>query len=180
MALSIFDPATGTNDPNIGQTIQTENPFMKLLGDRNFINLLAGIGGRLDPKGVGGALGGATIAYTGAQAAQERAASNANAQNQQTKMLLDALDKHGGLTPPGTPGVTSAAATDTGLNLKIDGNLEGQGGQNTITQTPLEQSPTPSTIAPSTIAPTQSSALSTEENKKKLRLFSHIFSALRG
>ncbi len=167
MALSIFDPSTGLSDPNIGQTIQTESPFTKLLGDRNFINLLAGIGSRLDPKGVGGALGGATIAYTGAQAAQERAASNAEAQNQQTKMLLDALNQHGGLTPKGTPGITSATATEDGIKLDVTGNLTGQGG-NTTPAAPE---------APPSVTPAQSSTLSAEENKRRIASILPFYSA---
>ncbi len=197
MALSIFDPATGINDPNIGQTaaLDTPNPFLEALKNRNVINLLAGIGSRLDPKGVGGALGGATLAFTGAQAAQERAASSDAAQSRQTQMLLDAISKHGGLTPPGTPGITSAAATDDGINLKITGDLQGQGGSGSIND-PITQEVTPAPGAPpapgvppaavpapvpvATTPTAQANALSVEENKKKLPLFSHIFSALRG
>jgi len=50
--------------------------LMKTLGDAGFQNLLAGIGARLDPSGLGGALGQATVGYNqsrvAAQAADER------------------------------------------------------------------------------------------------------------
>ena len=44
----------------------------ELFANKNFINLLAGFGAGVDPKGVGGALGVPVIQYNRAAAAQER------------------------------------------------------------------------------------------------------------
>jgi hypothetical protein len=85
--------------------------------------LLAGAGQKLDPQGVGGALGGATGAYLQSNIAAERAQKQEASQNEQRKMLTDVLarmaDPNGNaLTPKGQPGPTSVSANPDG-SLKI-------------------------------------------------------------
>jgi len=111
----------GTNFPVIPATpTPTGMSLTDLLANRDFQSLLAGVGARLDPKGPGGALGLATQQYLGMLGAREQAQKQADAQNAQTKLVIDALAKHGGFTPRDTPGVTSAQATpDGGVKLDI-------------------------------------------------------------
>jgi hypothetical protein len=74
-----------------------------LLADPNFQSILAGIGARLDPTGVGGALGGATQEYLKSQAAQRAATALTNRNAPPTK--------NPNLTPEGVPGPTSHTVT---------------------------------------------------------------------
>jgi hypothetical protein len=137
-----------------------------LLQDRNFLQLLAGIGSNLDPKGVGGAIGTPTATLIASQAAQERAAKQAAAQNAQTKLVIDALNRHGGMSDAETPGVTSFKSTPSGLQMEITpqpggvGNYSGSGlaeppaaPSATIPQVPVAV-PTPTPSA-SELGPTQ-------------------------
>jgi hypothetical protein len=160
MALSIFDPATGINQPTApGIPIVPEGGISSLLGDRNFLALLAGIGQNLDPKGAGGIIGGPTRALIASQAAQDRAATQAAAQNAQTRMVIEALQQRGGLTPKDQPGVTSVKSTPTGVQMEITPEnappqqdttgLEGPTlATPTTPQTTLTPSPTPSAPSP--------------------------------
>jgi hypothetical protein len=116
-----------------------------LFNDRNFVNLLANFGTGLDPQGVAGALGRATTAYTGAQAAGERADKVAAAQEQQNRLIVDALRK--GLTPPGTQGASSVSMGPGG-NVKFDVDLRDALG------TPTSAAPVaPPPVAPPVAAP---------------------------
>ena len=99
--------------------------FLDLLGDANFQQLLAGVGSSLDPEGVGGALGKATIAYTRNKAAQSLAAKQLDESRSDRQELRDyhrtLIDKLGGITPAGQPGVNSLKPTRTGsLSLDVD------------------------------------------------------------
>jgi hypothetical protein len=125
MAYSIYD-LPNQNDPISGAAVPTG--LGGLFQDRNFLSLLAGIGQGLDPKGIGGALGAPTRAIIASQAAQERAASQAAAQNAQTKMVIDALRQHGGLTPKESPGVTSFSATPEGVKFEVTPQAGEAGG----------------------------------------------------
>lgn len=92
----------------------------KLLSDPNVQSIMAGIGARLDPEGVGGALGTATQQFVQAQASQKALAGQEKGRMGQSSLLAasmmppgpekDALMKRGiemlGLTPPGTPGLS--------------------------------------------------------------------------
>ena len=77
----------------------------------NFLNLLAGIGARIDPYGVGGNIGIPAIEYIKAQAASERAdkvAATNDAQAEQHRKLIEALQvDDGALTLPDQPGITN-------------------------------------------------------------------------
>jgi hypothetical protein len=97
----------------------------RLLSDPGFQNLLAGVGQKLDPEGVGGALGGATIAYNQSQVAAKRAEAQEKQRNEQTSMLTDVLKRMSGtesvMTPKGQPGVTSIQTKPDGsLNINAD------------------------------------------------------------
>lgn len=112
----------------------------EILADPNFQSLLAGIGARLDPEGVGGALGGATTQFIQSRAAQnavtkqdeQRQTSNDLAVammlpegEQKTFFLNRAMNRLGGLTPKGQPGVTGLTmGPDGSATLKMD--LPGQ------------------------------------------------------
>ena len=76
-----------------GATLDTTQPggFMKLLADPNFQSLLAGIGARLDPQGIGGALGGGTQAFLNQQALQKTAARTQSIADARHKEILSAL-----------------------------------------------------------------------------------------
>ena len=100
MAYNIYDPAN-QNAPILG-TGATASPtgITALLQDRNFLNLMAGIGGSLDPKGVAGALATPTIAYNQAIASQRVGAKVANQPRPTIRSYREALDRLGGdLTP---------------------------------------------------------------------------------
>lgn len=127
----------------------------KTLADPNVINLLASFGAGLDPQGFGGALGGATRNYVAAVAAQKRADVQQQAQQQynaQTMEVLNEIRRRGGFTPPGQPGLTSAASDASGgVTLKVDPSpTPGVGAPDTGYGTTM--SPTP-TLSP-TAAPT--------------------------
>jgi hypothetical protein len=80
MALNIFDPRDDSTS-DLASTGAASVPLQnesfsigKLFSDPNFVNLLADIGAKLDPQGVGGALGTATQHYVSAPAAQKTGA----------------------------------------------------------------------------------------------------------
>jgi hypothetical protein len=150
MALSIFDPATGLAQPTApGVPIIPEaGGISSLLGDRNFLALLAGIGQNLDPKGAGGIIGGPTRTLIASQAAQDRAAQQAAAQNAQTRMVIEALHQHGGMTPKGSPGIDSIGSTpEGGVKLEITPHT---GLDNAPPQQETTGLETPTQVAPTT------------------------------
>ncbi len=97
--------------------------FAALLADPNFQGLLAGVGARLDPKGVGGALGGSTQQYLNQQALQRAAADKEKKQDKRHAELLAAFG--GNATPPGADGITSLAVSNNKIVEKGNrGNIE--------------------------------------------------------
>lgn len=86
--------------------------FLDWLSKPGSQNLLAGIGSRLDPQGVGAALGQSTIAYNQSRVAAERADAQEKKLGDQRTEALKIL----GLTPSGTPGPTK-------IEAKKDGNI---------------------------------------------------------
>ena len=75
-----------------------------LLANPAFQGLLGGVGARLDPQGVGGALGGALQTYLNQQALQKVAATTQQRQDKRHDELLAALSRvH---TPAGAEGRT--------------------------------------------------------------------------
>lgn len=91
------------------------NEFM---ADRNIQNALAGFGAGLDPQGVGGALGNATISMNKSKAMQESVAKTEKEDKDFRSQLLALLG--GGMTPAGTPGMTSATVKGNEITMKGD------------------------------------------------------------
>ena len=119
---NIYDSPSATTPITPGAP--TPTGISALLADRNFINLLAGIGSSLDPKGVGGALGLPTIAYNQSVAAQNVGAKVANQPTGSIRRYRDVQDRLGGdLTPRGTPGPTRFEAKKDGSYL-VEGDLD--------------------------------------------------------
>ena len=116
-------PQVGPNGTGTGPT-----GLSALFSNPDFISLLAGIGQRLDPQGVGGALGGAAIDYQKAKAGQEAAKALVARNTPPTRSPL---------TPAGVPGPTSETTTT---------NADG-----TYSTTVKGDSP-PTTVAPATAA----------------------------
>ena len=108
--------------------VQSQGPLTKLFSDPNFISLLAGVGQRLDPQGVGGALGGATLDYQKAKAGQEAA---------KALVARNAPPTQSPLTPAGVPGATTRITTKN-----ADGTYSTtEKGDGPITSTPLQLTP---------------------------------------
>ncbi len=130
--------------------------------DPNFLQLLAGFGAGLDPKGVGGALGRSAMAYGGAVASQKRADTQDEVQNAQVKLLLDALAQHGMPTPKEQPGLNNATLTPDGVKLDISTAqpLQGQGGGGSEVSSPTPVSTTPSVGTDATSSTATSSPFS--------------------
>ena len=59
--------AFGSSDMSKAATAKSGGGMMGMFSDPNFINFLAGTGARMDPEGVGGALGGATQEWVQSQ-----------------------------------------------------------------------------------------------------------------
>lgn len=167
MAYNVYD------SPNIDTPIAPDTTnsggfdVQKILANRNFTNLLAGIGAKLDPNGVGGALGGATIAYNAAQASSERADTQEKTKNAQHEKLLQLLETHGGPTPAGTPGLTGFKVgpkgnviADIDPELQSSGTVPAQNNTTPVASDTTVQNAVPTTpTAPvaSTVAPTATS-----------------------
>jgi hypothetical protein len=92
----------------------------EILTNKNLINLLAGVGAGIDPKGVGGVLGAPVIQFNRNVAAQEREAAQEKKQGDANTALIDILSGKVPLTPAGQPGARKIEATDTGLKLDVD------------------------------------------------------------
>lgn len=95
----------------------------EIFQDANFQNLLAGAGARLDPSGIGGALGGATIALNKSFGAQQVAEKQGEANQREMKTAIDLLNAQRlnatppvgvPVTPPNEPGPTSIKANPDG------------------------------------------------------------------
>lgn len=120
--------------------------------------LLANAGAKLDPTGVGGALGGATGAYLQSNIAAKRAEDKESKQNEQQQALLKTLqafaDPQGNvLTPKGAPGATSVSANNDG-SIKINANMPGSTENQLATQQAV-RALSPSTQPPASPQPTQ-------------------------
>lgn len=147
--LDVYDPVS-QNTPVVGTA--PPSGITALLQDRNFLSLLSGIGAGLDPKGVGGAIGIPTRNAIAAQAAQERATKQAAAQNAQTKMVIEALNRHGGISSTDQPGINSISTNNKG-GIKIDanpqsGDYSGSGLEQPTVQTTTPDAPTIPQIGP--------------------------------
>ena len=94
-----------------------------LFRNPQFQSLLAGIGARLDPQGVGGALGGATQEYIKSKAALSSATDIQEQANRRHRQLMAALvSRH---TPAGAPGPTSTTYSANKIVEKGNrGNIE--------------------------------------------------------
>jgi hypothetical protein len=175
MALNIYDTASGTTVP-VAQGQQQPFSIANLLQDRNFLSLLAGIGTGLDPKGIGGALGAPTQAVIASQAAQERAAKQAAAQNEQTKMVIQALSQYGGVTPKGAPGIDSIESTKDGA-VKIQTTPQGGGGD--YSGSGLETPIAPAPPVPGRVSPNIGSQSRREAATALLPFYSNLLDPLR-
>jgi hypothetical protein len=125
-----LQPGAGVG--GIGPQTESLNFFNaadKYLRDRNFQNLLAGIGAGISPQGAGGAIGNALIAYNRGLAAQQTAAAGEkqrDAANEKNRTLLGTL--LGGepdlskITPKGQPGITSFERSKDG-SFVIKGDI---------------------------------------------------------
>lgn len=145
-----------------------------LFADPNFLSLLAGLGARLDPQGVGGAIGGAVTQGIQSQAAQKSLAGQEKSRmgtsalllsrllpegEQQTQMVQRAIDLLG-LTPKGTKGVTGLEmGKDGGITLKIDPATTPLNQQGPVSQEPTITSAPSTGIVSSTRRPQRSSQL---------------------
>lgn len=96
--LTGIDTSPMTDSLTSGQTT-----LQQLFSNPNFLSLLAGVGARLDPQGVGGALGGATQDYLRAQAAQRFTSSG---------LGRTAPPTTNPLTPEGVAGPTTRTRTE--------------------------------------------------------------------
>jgi hypothetical protein len=85
-----------------------------LFANRDFINLLAGVGSNMAPNGVGAAIGKPTMAINQAQAMAEASAAEQKKTTDMWKMLIEAIGGNTNLTgaeikPDGTAKITGAA-----------------------------------------------------------------------
>lgn len=129
---------------------------LDLFSNPNFQSLLAGIGAKLDPQGVGGALGTATQQYVQSLAAQKALAQQETARQQQRQDVQDLIRAHmrslGGITPPGEGGLNSVKIGPD--KIMYDFQLPPLPNLGPTTPTPTPASPTPATAgAPSTLRP---------------------------
>ena len=98
---------------------------------------------KLDPQGVGGALGGATTAYNQSQIAANRAQTQEEARKHQQRVLLYTLENMANpqgnlLTPKGEQGVTGVKANSDG-SVRIDADLPGPAQQTTPSKAAPQQ-----------------------------------------
>ena len=104
-----------TMDPGIRPS--TETSLEALFNNPNFINMLARVAQGLDPQGVGGALGGAAVAFNKDVAAQRGAAALMQRQrilDENPSGVLGQL-----MTPRGMPGLTSVSRLSGG-DLRLE------------------------------------------------------------
>ena len=138
----------------------------EIFQDANFQNLLAGAGARLDPQGIGGALGGATIALNksfGAQKVAENQGAANEAQQRDMKTELDLLRAQRlnntppvgvPVTPPNVPGPTSIKANPDGSVTTTSTPDNGPGSTANQLATPLvSTSPTVSAPPKTNVSP---------------------------
>ncbi len=137
-AVSEFE--TRTKPDNTPDTIPSG--FAALFSNPQFLSLLAGAGAKLDPQGVGGALGGATQNILNQQALQKTAARTEDLQNKRHAEILAAFARMH--TPAGAEGPT--ATTVSGNKIITKGNR----GDTEYTET----QPVPAIVPPITTTPT--------------------------
>ena len=107
---------------NSGSAATPSFSVAKLFNDPNFVNLLAGIGAKLDPQGVGGALGTSTIAFNQAKAAQAAGAKTIANNARLMRSYEKVATRLGGMTPPGVEGATSLRVNKDG-SYTATGNI---------------------------------------------------------
>lgn len=128
--------------------------------------LLAGAGQKLDPTGVGGALGGATSAYLQSNIAADRADKQEAQHSQQAKMVTDVLARMADpnsanlLTPKGTPGATGIKTNNDG-SLRIDADV---GPGSTANQQATQQAKSPA------VSPAGAALLNSGTNQNPIAL----------
>lgn len=110
VAPAVYPEMTGAGGGGFGQSMSN------LFGDRNFLNLLAGIGSNLDPTGAGGAIGKPTQSMIQSLAMQEAMGEQEAKRTKFNEQLLSIL---GGLTDKELPGPTSLKATNKGITLDL-------------------------------------------------------------
>ena len=88
----------------------------ELLEDRNFQNMLAGVGAGLDPQGIGGVVGNASIMMNKANAAKETVLKDEAKRKDFLSQLREIIG--GGMTAKELPGLTSANITGNEVTLK--------------------------------------------------------------
>ena len=96
----------------------------ELINNRNFQNMLAFGGQKLDPEGVGGAIGGATIDLNKAMSTQE-SVDKMNTESKEFRDQLFAFMSGGKMTPKGEKGITETKFS--GDDFTISGNINGSG-----------------------------------------------------
>lgn len=125
MSGPLFNPAV-TNPTAEGAGGGFLGTTAKLFKDPNFLQLLSGIGGALDPQGFAGALNQVNQQYLRDQAARKAFGNRSGQRNSMTQEAINAL---GGMTPKGQPGVTSMSMTPSGsLKLEVDPPGDQQAG----------------------------------------------------
>jgi hypothetical protein len=88
----------------------------ELIADRGFQNALATFGAGLDPQGVGGALGNATVGWNKSKAMQESIAKTEKDNKDFRSQLLQMIS--GGMTPADQLGLTSMNTDGKTVTLK--------------------------------------------------------------
>ena len=115
----------GTNMPTgSGNTGFMNNLLGKagnLLEDRNFLNILAGIGTELDPEGAGGMIGRPTQQMIRSTVAQENAEASAKATKDFQNLLYQVAMGKGGMSPAGEGGGTKL--TTDGKQVTVTGDM---------------------------------------------------------
>lgn len=140
-----------------------------LLSNPNFQRLLAGIGSRLDPEGVGGALGSAADAYIANTSEQRARAGQENARVESNRTLGTRIGGDARMTPPGSEGLSSIKTTPKGsVILEYDPPMGDARTQPTTPQSSSQiavtpparpvQTPTAPTTSPTTSVPRPSSS----------------------
>jgi hypothetical protein len=131
--------------PTPTTTAQQPGGIQGLVSNPNFINLLAGIGTRLDPEGIGGILGVPTQQINQSIAAQ-RALSSQEAQRKETNALLQRL--LAGMTPNGVEGPSSITINPDGFTAKV----ETPGGGSALLDTGVSAGAPASTTTPAPLS----------------------------
>ena len=120
--------AFGSSDMSKAATAKGGN-WTDMFNDPNFINFLAGTGARMDPEGVGGALGGATQEWVQGEQAGKAATAQRDEQREMFALLVEAMkgknkvkiDRDGGISIDPTPSLGKLNEAPEQNKEKIDG-----------------------------------------------------------